>query len=123
MCIRDRYAHVISPCRSNTPPPWLLSVAPKPLLKLPPLQLTVPALLIVRCAKVLSLLPLIDSVAPFGITVAPLPFMLPPVHISAPLTVRIPLPPRLPPFKVPLTVLAGPLKLAVPPLITVLLTL
>src|SRR5262249_40953868 len=67
--------------------------------------------------------PLINRLPPPGITVDPLPFIVPPVQVITPLTLNTPLPASAPPFKVALIVLAGPLKLAAPPLITALPTL
>ena len=42
--------------------------------------------------------------------------MVPPDQVKAPLTVTVPVPPRVPPLTVNRLVIAGLLKLAVPPL-------
>src|SRR5207249_5128253 len=85
---------LVSPATSNVP--VLLNVAPCPLHKSPPLKLVVPVLLIVRCASPLASGPLHTRLAPPGTPLDPIPFMLPPAHLSVPLTVNTLLPLRLP---------------------------
>src|SRR5437868_3786977 len=56
-----------------------------------PVQVVVPALFIVREARYLSLLPLMFRLLPMGIVSAPVPFIVPPVQLSVPIIVPVPL--------------------------------
>src|SRR5437867_5127976 len=104
---------LVSPATSNVP--VLLNVAPCPLHKSPPLKLVVPVLLIVRCASPLASGPLNTRLPPPGITVVPLPFMLPPVQLSVHRTINRPHSLHFTPPNAPSALVAFTLKFAVPP--------
>ena len=81
---------------SKVAPGRLLKTVPWPMKMLPPVQVAVPALLMVRPRDRLVPDPLMSSVAVAWTFVVPEPLILP-FHTSAPLTVRSPVPVRVPP--------------------------
>jgi hypothetical protein len=109
----------VAPAATVNAPPLLSPPAGLPAtLSVPLVTLTVPALLKAR-VPVTDTTPLVVTVASEAIAVVPVPLIVPPVQLSAPVSVAVALPPSVPPPSVPPVIEAATLKLALPALMLV----
>jgi hypothetical protein len=106
----------VAPADTPKAPP-LLSAEPAR-LSVPLLTVTVPALLKSR-VLVTTPPPLTVTLAAGAIAVVPVPPIVPPVQLRAPVSVAVALPPSAPPLRVPPVIEAATLKFALPPLMLV----